>query len=83
MHPMIDSHSEAVRALAQRHGVRSTKVFGSMARNDVDVSSDVDRLVETGPDTSGFALGALLMDAQELLRRRCRGLSVPMRIHDC
>ena len=70
MHPMIESHSEALRALARRHGVRSIKVFGSMARDDADASSDVDLLVETAPDTSGFVLGALLMDAQDLLGRR-------------
>ncbi len=70
MHPMIESHREALRALARRHGVRSIKVFGSMARDDADASSDVDLLVETAPDTSGFVLGALLMDAQDLLGRR-------------
>ena len=70
MHPMIESHCEALRALARRHGVRSIKVFGSLARDDADASSDVDLLVETAPDTSGFVLGALLMDAQDLLGRR-------------
>lgn len=39
MHPMIESHREALRALARRHGVRSIKVFGSMARDDADASS--------------------------------------------
>ena len=56
MHPMIEAHRQALRALAQRHGMRSVKVFGSMARDDADASSDVDLLVETAPDTSGFAL---------------------------
>ena len=70
MHPMIESHREALHALARRHGVRSIKVFGSMARDDADAFSDVDMLVETAPDTSGFVLGALLMDAQDLLGRR-------------
>lgn len=70
MHPMIEAHREALRALARSHGVRSIKVFGSMARDDADASSDVDLLVETAPDTSGFALGALLMDAQDILGRR-------------
>ena len=70
MHPVIESHREALRALGRRHGVRSIKVFGSMARDDADASSDVDLLVETAPDTSGFVLGALLTDAQDLLGRR-------------
>lgn len=70
MHPIIEANREALRALALRHGVRSIKVFGSMAREDADAHSDVDLLVETSPNTSGFALGALLMDAQDLLGRR-------------
>lgn len=70
MHPIIEANREALRALADRHGVRSIKVFGSMARADADASSDVDLLVETTPSTSGFALGALLMDAQDILGRR-------------
>jgi predicted nucleotidyltransferase len=41
-----------------------------MARSDADESSDVDLLVETTPGTSGFVLGALLMDAQDILGRR-------------
>ncbi|NMG53432.1 nucleotidyltransferase family protein [Aromatoleum aromaticum] len=70
MHPVIETHREELRALARRYGVRSIKVFGSMARDEADVESDVDLLVETTPDISGFTLGALLMDAQDLLGRR-------------
>jgi len=70
MHPIIETHRDELRALAKRYGIRSIKVFGSMARADADEQSDVDLLVETAPDTSGFVLGALLMDAQDLLGRR-------------
>lgn len=70
MHRLIEIHREELRTLAQRYGIRSIKVFGSMARDDANEDSDVDLLVETGPETSGFALGALLMDAQDLLGRR-------------
>lgn len=70
MHRLIETHREELRTLARRYGIRSIKVFGSMARDDTDEDSDVDLLVETGPETSGFVLGALLMDAQDLLGRR-------------
>lgn len=46
------------------------KVFGSMARDEANDESDVDLLVEPAANSSGFALGALLMDAQDLLGRR-------------
>jgi hypothetical protein len=70
LHPVIEAHREELRSLARRYGLRSIKVFGSMARSDADESSDVDLLVETTPGTSGFVLGALLMDAQDILGRR-------------
>jgi predicted nucleotidyltransferase len=70
MHPLIEANRSALRALGARYGVRSIRVFGSMARDDADEHSDVDLLVDAAPGVSGFALGALLMDAQELLARK-------------
>jgi uncharacterized protein len=70
MHPVIETHREELLALANRYGLRSISVFGSMARNEADSGSDVDLLIETAPGTSGFTLGALLMDAQDVLGRK-------------
>ena len=41
-----------------------------MARGDADEASDVDLLVTLPPRRTGLALGALLMDVQDLLDRR-------------
>ena len=41
-----------------------------MARGDADDLSDVDLLVSLPPERTGLALGGLLMDVQDLLRRR-------------
>lgn len=70
MHPFIEQHRAELRALGQRHGITNLRIFGSMARADADEGSDVDLLVSLAPGTTGLALGALLMDAQELLGRR-------------
>lgn len=70
MSPLIEAHREALRALVARHGLRNGRVFGSMARGDADEASDVDLLVDAPAGASGFALGALLMDAQDMLGRR-------------
>ncbi len=70
MHSLIQSHRTEIRALADRHGFGSVRVFGSMARGDADESSDVDLLVNLPEGQSGLALGALLMDVQDLLGRR-------------
>ena len=70
MHPLIENNRAEILALAARHGVRNVRVFGSMARGDADDASDVDLLVSLPPDKTGLALGALLMDVQDLLHRR-------------
>ena len=70
MHPLIENNRAEILALAERHGVRNMRVFGSMARGDADDASDVDLLVSLPSDKTGLALGALLMDVQDLLHRR-------------
>ncbi|MDE0105834.1 MAG: nucleotidyltransferase family protein [Bryobacterales bacterium] len=70
MHALIESHRSEIRALAEVHGSRDVRVIGSRARDDVDEGSDVDLLVTLPPGKTGLALGALLMDVQDLLGRR-------------
>ena len=70
MHPLIENNRPVILALADHHGIRNVRVFGSMARGDADDASDVDLLVSLPPDKTGLALGALLMDVQDLLQRR-------------
>lgn len=70
MHPLIERHRAAIRALAARRGIQNVRVFGSMARDDADDSSDIDLLVTLPPGKSGLALGGLLLDVQELTQRR-------------
>ncbi len=70
MHPLVELYRDEILALADRHGVRNVRVFGSMARGEADERSDVDLLVTLPPDKTGLALGDLLMDVQDLLQRR-------------
>ena len=70
MHRLIVNRRAEILALAERHGIRNVRVFGSMAREDADDASDVDLLVSLPLGTSGLALGGLLMDVQDLLHRR-------------
>ena len=70
MHHLIESRRAEIRALAEQHGFRQVRVFGSMARNDANEFSDVDLLVTLPAGRTGLALGALLMDVQDLLGRR-------------
>lgn len=70
MHALIESNREEIRVLAERHGLRDVRVFGSMARGDAEDTSAVDLLVALPPGRTGLALGALLMEVQDLLGRR-------------
>ena len=70
MHPLVQKHRTEILAIAKRRGIRDVRVFGSMARGDADDDSDIDLLVTLPPETSGWALGGLLADVQDLLGRR-------------
>ncbi len=72
MHDLIESRRAEIRALAEQHGFREVRVFGSLARADADAREhgDVGLLVTLPAGRTGLALVALLMDVQELLGRR-------------
>jgi predicted nucleotidyltransferase len=70
MHPVIEQHRAAIRALAAQRGIENVRVFGSMARGDASADSDIDLLVSLPPGRSGLALGGLLMDIQDLTQRK-------------
>ena len=60
----------AILAIAARHGVQRVRVFGSFARGDASLDSDVDLLIETGPRTPPWFPGGLLVELEEELGRR-------------
>ncbi len=66
---LLGRRDEILR-VADRHGARNVRVFGSVARGDADERSDVDFLVEMASGRSLLDLGGLLMDLQDLLGRR-------------
>jgi len=76
MDPLIVSHKLELQALARQYGLNELLLFGSMARGDATSKSDVDLLVENSAHLTGFQLGALQMDAQELLGRRVDVLTI-------
>jgi predicted nucleotidyltransferase len=56
-----------VLRLAAEHGARDIRVFGSVARGESRVDSDVDFLVEFEPGRSLFDLIRLRLDLKDLL----------------
>jgi len=67
---LVRNKREEVLRIAERHGARNVRVFGSVARGEAMPDSDVDFLVDMEPGRSLLDLGGLLMDLQELLGRR-------------
>ncbi len=61
-----DKRDEILR-IAERHGVKSVKVFGSVARGDAGPDSDLDLLVERGARRTFFFPGGLVADLELLL----------------
>ena len=67
---LIDEKRGEILRLAAKHGVRNVRIFGSVARDQARIDSDVDFLVETEPDRSFLDICGLTVDLQELLGRR-------------
>lgn len=65
--PHVAAHREAIKAVAAQHGVRSLRVFGSRARGEAGSGSDLDLLIEAGPERSFFFPGGLVADLEDLL----------------
>ena len=58
---------EEILQIAEKYGARTVRIFGSVARGEADVASDLDLLVEMEPGRSLLDLGGLLMELQDLL----------------
>ena len=63
---------EEIRRIAERHGAKNIRLFGSVARGEAKPESDVDLLVDvdaTAQTSSWFPIG-LILDLEKLLGRR-------------
>ena len=67
---VIQNKRGEILRIAAKHGVRRICVFGSVARGEAGPYSDVDFLVEVGPQHSPFFPGGLVADLQDLLQRK-------------
>lgn len=63
----LQTHREAIRAIALRHRVTNVRVFGSVVHGDDTNDSDLDLLVEPTSETTMMDIGAIRYELKELL----------------
>jgi predicted nucleotidyltransferase len=68
---LLADKREAILTIANQHGARNVRVFGSVARGEADQYSDIDFLIdyEKGKTSPWFPCG-LIQDLEALLGRK-------------
>lgn len=69
MHTILRERRDDILRIAQRHGAFNLRLFGSVARGDERLDSDLDMLVELEPGRSLVDRIALKQDLEDLLGR--------------
>ena len=64
---LIKEKGADICKIAIQHGARNIRIFGSVARGDSSTESDIDFLVDAGPDTSSWFPAGLILDLEEIL----------------
>lgn len=63
----LQTHREAIRAIALRHRVTNVRVFGSVVHGDDTEASDLDLLVEPTPETTMMDIAKIQSELGQLL----------------
>ena len=63
----IKFNRDAILRIAEKHGAKNVRIFGSVARGEADEKSDIDFLVDMEPDRSLYDHAALLLELQVLM----------------
>lgn len=66
----LNEKREQIRSVAARHGAYNIRLFGSIANGQDREDSDIDLLVDVGPQTSSWFPAGLILDLEKLLGRR-------------
>ncbi len=67
---LVRSQRQRIMAIAERHGMRNVRVFGSAARGEARSTSDLDLLVEVPTDRSYLDFVAFWQELEEQLGHR-------------
>jgi predicted nucleotidyltransferase len=67
---LLQSKREEILRIAERHGARDVRVFGSAARGEASDQSDIDLLVSTTEQTTPWFPAALVGELERVLGRK-------------
>jgi len=67
---LLQNKREEILRLAGRHGMHNVRVFGSVARSEAGLQSDIDFLVRLDPGVTLLEHAALVRELQALLGRK-------------
>jgi predicted nucleotidyltransferase len=74
---LIPDHRDEILRIAREHGALRVRLFGSYARGEQRPDSDVDLLVDAGPQTSSWFPAGMVVDLEKLLGCRVQVLTEP------
>lgn len=70
MEDLLRGKREEILRIAEKHGARNVRVFGSVAHGEATETSDIDLLVDTAEKTSPWFPVGLVEELEELLGRQ-------------
>ena len=70
MEDLLREKRGEILRIAEKHGARNVRVFGSVVHGETTETSDIDLLVDTTENTSPWFPAGLIEELEELLGRR-------------
>lgn len=67
---LTEEQRRAILRVAAKHGALHVRIFGSMARGEAGLDSDIDLLVSKGSETSPWFPAGLIVELEALLGRK-------------
>jgi len=70
MDDLLREKREDILRIAEKHGAKNVRIFGSVAHGEATETSDIDLLVDTAEQTSPWFPVGLAAELEELLGQR-------------
>lgn len=67
---LLRTKRDDILRIAEKHGARNVRIFGSVVHGEAATGSDIDFLVDAADETSSWFPAGLTAELEELLGRR-------------